>query len=201
MAEYSRPQTKKCTLLIVDLGMMKVEATYNPKEVSIDKSVPWNKHKTSKGDNPILEFTDAEPKTLSVEFFFDTFEEKESVYKKYISKLELATLIMQGKSEDKKRPPTCILDWGGMPKFVGVVESLSVKYTMFFPDGTPARATAAIKMKQATRVTKANDKSVGYDNADGSPANQENAPEGVSSTAGSNGKSPRPSHNPVDDLE
>ncbi len=198
MAEYSRPQTKKCALIIVDLGMQIINATYNPKEVSIDKTVPWNKHKTSKGDNPILEFTDAEPKTLSVEFFFDTFEEKKSVYKEYISKLEVATLIMKGKGEEKKRPPTCMLKWGGMPTFVGVVESLSVKYTMFFPDGTPARATAAIKMKQATRVTKANDKSVGYDNADGSPA-KKNAPEGVSSTDGSNGKSPR--HNPVDDLE
>jgi hypothetical protein len=42
--------------------------------------------------------------------------------------------------------------WGGMPRFKGVVESLSVKYTMFMPDGTPARATVNLRMKQANRA-------------------------------------------------
>lgn len=42
--------------------------------------------------------------------------------------------------------------WGGTPGFQGVVESLSVKYTMFMPDGTPARATVGLKMRQANRV-------------------------------------------------
>ena len=36
----------------------------------------WNKHKNVESDAPTLEFTAAEPKTLAVELFFDTYEEK-----------------------------------------------------------------------------------------------------------------------------
>jgi hypothetical protein len=38
--------------------------------------------------------------------------------------------------------------WGNFPPFKGVIEQLSVKYTMFFPDGTPCRATATVKLKE-----------------------------------------------------
>src|SRR5690606_14556302 len=74
------------------------------------------------------------------------------------------TLIMGGSNEDKKRPPTCLVTWGkGFPKFVGVIEQLSVKYTMFFADGTPCRATASVRLKQAAKTTKAKDKDVPID--------------------------------------
>ena len=39
--------------------------------------------------------------------------------------------------------------WSGIPRFRGVVENLSVKYTLFLPDGTPVRATVNLRMKQA----------------------------------------------------
>ena len=42
--------------------------------------------------------------------------------------------------------------WSGAPQFKGVIESLSVKYTMFMPDGTPVRATVNLRMKQANRL-------------------------------------------------
>lgn len=46
-----------------------VEAQFNPKEISIDKSVPWQKQKTrGPGD---LEFSSADPQTMSSEPMFD----------------------------------------------------------------------------------------------------------------------------------
>jgi hypothetical protein len=39
--------------------------------------------------------------------------------------------------------------WSGKPQFRGVIASIGVKYTLFLPDGTPSRATANIKVKQA----------------------------------------------------
>lgn len=166
MSTTARPTVPaKLTITLIEIGIS-VEAFYNPKEISIDKQVPWNKHKTSKGDAPTLEFTDAEPKVMSFELFFDTYETGLNVHAAYISKLEKATLIMGGENEEKKRPPTCLITWGkGFPKFVGVMEQLSVKYTMFFKDGTPCRATATIKMKQAAKTTKADDKDVPIDEA------------------------------------
>jgi hypothetical protein len=49
----------------------------------------------------------------------------------------------------------CLLSWGSnFPSFMGVIESLSTRYTMFFRDGTPCRATCSIKMKQANKLEK-----------------------------------------------
>jgi len=140
-----------CTISILGSSKETVAASYNPKEVSIDKSVPWQKHEKSKGDVPDYEFTSAEGRNLSVELFFDTYETGKNVADT-IAKLEKGTLIMEGGKEEDRHPPTCIFVWGSFPSFKGVIESLSVKYTMFFADGTPCRASASLKMKEANEV-------------------------------------------------
>jgi hypothetical protein len=140
---------QKCTILNLDTGM-EVEALFNPSELSISKSVPWSPHDESKGDNPTLEFTKAEPMELDVELLFDTYEIKENVYELYVKPLASFTLVM----EDEKRPPMCRFAWGDQfPEFVGVITSLTTKYTMFLRNGKPVRATCSIKMKQAEKVT------------------------------------------------
>jgi hypothetical protein len=124
---------------------------FNPKEITIDKPVPWQKHKNAESDTPNLEFTAAEPKTLAVELMFDLFEDRDGptggdIYKTYIEPLETLALMDTGLN----RPPLCTFTWGRkMPVFKGVVEGLNVKYTLFLPDGTPCRATVNLKMKQA----------------------------------------------------
>jgi len=49
-----------------------------------------------------------------------------------------------------ERPKLMFFYWGGFPTFKGVIESLSVKYTLFLPDGTPTRATVSLRMRQAS---------------------------------------------------
>jgi len=124
-------------------------AQFNPKEIGIDKSVPWEKHRASEGDSPTLEFTGAEPKTLNVELLFDLFETGGNVHDVFVQKLEQLALV----NADKKRPPMVLVVWGGnFPAFTGVIESVSVKYTLFLPDGTPVRATMNVSFKQAAAV-------------------------------------------------
>lgn len=54
-----------------------VEAYFEAREVTVEKSVAWNSHKSEEeADSPTLEFTAAEPKTLSVELMFDMFEDR-----------------------------------------------------------------------------------------------------------------------------
>ncbi len=55
------------------------EAYFNPKEMSVDKSVPWQKHKNAEGDEPTLEFTAAEPKKMAVDLMFDSYEKGATV--------------------------------------------------------------------------------------------------------------------------
>jgi hypothetical protein len=123
-------------------------------EISTGSSASWQVARDSGGsDDPALEFTAAEPKTLSFELFFDTFETKESVYDRYVKPLEGLTAI----DSDLKRPPKVQVVWGSngkaLPSFEGVVESVGAKYTMFLPDGTPCRATVHLNMKAATKVS------------------------------------------------
>src|SRR5688572_27550968 len=98
------PRPQKCMIQNLDGGGDPIVALLNPKELGLDKQVPWNKHKSTKSDVPLLEFTDANNQDLSFELFFDGFEKQEDVYAKYISKLLKLTEIIPA----KKRPPMCL---------------------------------------------------------------------------------------------
>jgi hypothetical protein len=58
-------------------------------------------------------------------------------------------------SEEEKRPPKVGVKWadGALPEFLGVVESVGTKYTMFLPDGTPVRATCTVSIKEANSLS------------------------------------------------
>lgn len=177
----------KCLIKNLD-DSSQVEAYFNPTEIKVDKQVPWQKHKSSKGDAPTLEFTDAEPKTLTVELLFDTFETKKDVYKEYVKKLEKYTLIVD---DQKKRPPMCLFVWGAaFPQFKGVIKSMSVKYTGHYSNGAPFRCTVSLTMMQAEKLTKAKDKDVPIDDYAGQEV--QDGPEGrVDNIAASSGQSQR----------
>ena len=116
---------------------------FNPKEFSIQKSVQWEPHKAPGLDLPEQEFTSGNPAVLSVELFFDTYESKTDVHQ-HTDQIQNLTLV----NSDKHRPPMVMFSWGKV-KFKGVVESLTLRYTMFLSDGKACRATAAITIKEA----------------------------------------------------
>ncbi len=138
-----------------------VHAMYNPKEIGIDKTVPWKQQDKAEGDAPPQEFTTGQPRTLSFDLMFDAFEQKNEVheakspadhdvYAQFVSKLEKFVMIDKG----LKRPPMVTAAWSkslpsGDPAFKGVIASMNVKYTMFMPDGTPCRCTVTVKMTEA----------------------------------------------------
>ena len=119
-----------------------LEALFNPKEYSIQKSVQWEPHKAPGLDSPEQEFTSGNPAVLSVELFFDTYEDKKSV-KEYTDQLMEMALV----DADKHRPPAIQFTWGDLT-FEGFVESLTLRYTMFLSDGKPCRATASLSIKE-----------------------------------------------------
>jgi hypothetical protein len=116
---------------------------FNPKEYTISKSVQWEPHKAPGLDLPEQEFTSGNPAVLTVELFFDTYEDKTSVHE-HTDKIHALALV----NADKHRPPMVLFSWG-KTKFQGVIESLSVRYTMFHSDGTACRAIANLTIKEA----------------------------------------------------
>jgi hypothetical protein len=147
---------QKLTVYSLEGPRIVVSAMYNPKEISVDKSVPWAKSPSSKGDAPMLEFTSADGRVMSFELMFDGFETGTNVHAAFVESLvRLANVQDPDGPEDKRRPPRVGVKWGTgkLPEFQGVIESIGTKYTMFLADGTPVRATCHVKVREASRVS------------------------------------------------
>jgi len=141
-----------------------VRAQYNPKELQVDKNIPWKKKDQANKANTSglhLEFTGAEGRTMSVELLFDQYEKGSAGdVGPLVKDLNEMASVWQGSSSDenKRRPHMCVVTWGTtLKKFTCVIESLSTKYTMFSPTGAPLRATCTVKLKEANAVDKAED--------------------------------------------
>src|SRR5262245_55267762 len=150
------PPTQHLTVPSLEGSKIAVTAMFNPKEISLDKAVPWAKQSTSNSDKPALTFWSADGSVMSFELMFDTFESGADVHTTYVANLlKLAMMQDSDGAEDKKRPPKVAVRWGGfkLPEFQGVIESISVKYTMFLPDGTPVRATCRVAIREASRLS------------------------------------------------
>lgn len=142
-----------------DTGLT-VEAQYNPKELQIDKNIPWQKKNQANKSSATgiqLEFNGAEGRTMSVELLFDGYEQKASVAAPIDMLNQMASVIDPlSPDENKRRPHRCMCTWGStIDSFKCVIESLSAKYTMFGEDGTPLRATCTVKLKEADAVSNA----------------------------------------------
>lgn len=153
----SPPMPFKVYIISVDDNSTQVEAQYNPKELQVDKAVTWNKKdRATPSDQPMLEFSGGQGRTLSIELLFDGYEQQTDVHAKYVSKLLTLATIRNPKGTDaEKRPHRVKLVWadGKLPNFLGVIESVSTKYTMFSRDGTPVRATCNVKLKEADELS------------------------------------------------
>ena len=150
------PPSQKLAIQSLEGTRIVVTAMFNPKEISIDKSVPWAKQATSSSDKPALTFWSADGSVMSFELMFDTFESGTDVHATHVTNLlKLAMVQDSNGAEDKKRPPKVAVRWGTLklPEFQGVIESIGVKYTMFLPDGTPVRATCRVAIREASRLS------------------------------------------------
>ncbi len=150
----SRLPAAKLRIISLEQGGA-VEAQFNPKEIAIDKTVPWQKAPTSTGDQPELTFTSADGRTLSFELLFDTSKQGTDVHAAHVAGLIALTTIMNPSGpENLRRPPRVKVLWGNsLPAFEGVIESVGTKYTLFLANGTPVRATCTVKLKEASRAS------------------------------------------------
>jgi hypothetical protein len=150
----------------LDDDSLTVQAQYNPKEIQVDKNVGWQKKNQANQANPTglqLEFTGAEGRSMSVELFFDGYETKKSVGPQIAMLNKMASVIKPTSTkESERRPHLCMAVWGStVQSFKCVIQSVSVKYSMFSENGDPLRATCTVKLMEADVVTNAQDSSAG----------------------------------------
>jgi hypothetical protein len=144
------------TIVDLDRNRKAIEAQFNPKEIQVDKTAAWSATAVDKGNHPELTFTSSNARTLTLELFFDTYESGRDVHATYVAHLVhlMDVIDPDSQREDQKRPPKLRLVWGDkLPPFIGVLESVTTKYTMFLPDGTPVRATCSVKLLEGDRMS------------------------------------------------
>lgn len=161
----------KLTIGSLEDSTLTVQAQFNPKEVQLDRQVPWGEHNV-RDNRPVrwrvdtseydAEYTGAPGRTLTLELMFDHYElpdspEKPRSVEPILDALdEMACVKDPASSEDDdRRPHHCVVTWGagsgmqGLRPFRCVIESISSKLTMFDRDGTPVRAVATVKLREA----------------------------------------------------
>ncbi len=119
------------------------EVMFNPKEYVIEKSAPWQEQSNAGLDNPELQWTTGESLSLSMELLLDTSDLGVDVQPEVLRLLELVPV-----EREQKNPPILLLQWGSGLKFTGVIDTVSVRYTLFLEDGTPVRATASVRFTE-----------------------------------------------------
>jgi nucleoid-associated protein YgaU len=146
--------------LVADDGSKELKFRFNPKEYSIQKSASWSRptNKSAKSSSK-PEFGGVQPQSVSMELLFDDWETPDADLLDDVNTL-LGWLKPTEDSINKKKPQPQILklQWGSnhsLSEFKGFLKSVSVKYTMFKPDGKPVRATANIALEEVPDEPKA----------------------------------------------
>ena len=121
-----------------------IPVKFNPTEYSLDKSITYADQSLPGFTSPVTQFTSGEAETLTMELFFDAYEEsQQDVRAAYTDKLD-ALLHVDG---DLHAPPICRFVWGGL-SFECVLQSASKQFTMFLPSGVPVRARVNVTFKE-----------------------------------------------------
>lgn len=127
-----------------------ITVDFNPKEFTVDKSVSWQEHRATGNNAPQLEFTTGEPRTTSLELWFDSSTMSSPTDVRLRTKqIEELTLI----DREKHRPPVIKVTWGSF-ELTCTITRLSQKFNMFSSDGFPIRAVVTVGLKEYFDVKK-----------------------------------------------
>ncbi len=127
-------------------GKDPIEVLFNPTQYSLDHGNQIAEIGVPGLSAPILQYVRGNSRKLSMELFFDTYEEQTKVSdhtKRIYGLLDI--------DETKHRPPICTFAWGEF-KFECVLEQASGRFTLFLSDGTPVRATLNVTFKEFIEV-------------------------------------------------
>jgi len=116
---------------------------FNPNKYGLDKSNQIAEIAIPGLGSPLLQFVRGNTTTVTMELFFDTFEQQSDV-RAYTDQIYGLLAI----DPETHKPPVCNFAWGQGLSFQGILERVSGQFTLFWPDGTPAQATLNVTFKQ-----------------------------------------------------
>jgi hypothetical protein len=151
-------QKLKDTMTDQNLG---IEVQFNPLtlKVSLANSLKENEQDTA---NTASQYIGNSSSNLSVEFIFDTSDTyrispkegseqaaaKPKDVRDYVKKIATNFMTPAAMEDNNAVPQRCLFAWGTF-LFTGLMESLEETLDFFSPEGTPLRATVAIKLSES----------------------------------------------------
>ena len=132
-------------------GNPPIVVLFNPTEYSRERSNTFKETAVPGLASPLIQFINGHADQLTMELFLDDYTDPDKPPprgpKKSVSERvsDLADLL--DIDRDLHAPPPVRFLWGPLT-FTAIIEKLSQKFTLFRPDGTPARATLSITFKE-----------------------------------------------------
>ncbi len=128
------------------------EVLFNPTEYSFDRSNSFKSTPIPGLTSPLLQFINGEADQLSMELFLDDYTDTPgrsaggAQAKSVEARVkELSDLLNIDAS--LHAPPSVMFSWGPL-EFVGLIEKMGRKVTLFQPDGTAARVRLSVTFKE-----------------------------------------------------
>jgi hypothetical protein len=131
---------------------LEISALFNPTEYQVSESNQFAEVSIPGVDAPPLQFVRGAVRTLSMQLFFDTYDpvgENSRGGSKPADVREETNQVVKLLKVDPHThaPPVCQFSWAKF-SFVGVLEKADQKFTLFWKDGTPVRATVDVTFKE-----------------------------------------------------
>jgi hypothetical protein len=152
----------KAFLTRKDNPLLVVPFLFNPTELSVEKSNQFAEVNIPGLSSSLLQFVRGNSRTVSMDLFFDTYEQGTDVRLftdritgwdagSMFSNLPGAAKGLMDIDSDLHAPPICIFMWGTFI-FQCIIERVSKRFTLFLPQGIPVRATLSVTLKEYRKV-------------------------------------------------
>lgn len=119
-----------------------VEVMFNPEEYTLSRDNNFASQAIPGLSSPLLQFVHGNLRTLEMELFFDTFEQRRDV--REVTQQVVGLLDID---PELHAPPVLRVAWASL-QFRCVLARASQKFILFFPDGRPARAKISVSFQE-----------------------------------------------------
>jgi hypothetical protein len=136
---------------------------YNPSELSFDKTMKFAEITIPGLDAPLQQFVRGDAEKLTLELFFDSTEKGTGLGATSVTTQTDKMFTMARINPQTHAPPIVTVGWGthfpgdsltgpmasqSRQSFIGVIESIKQKFTLFSPEGIPLRATVNLTIRE-----------------------------------------------------